>query len=177
MFFGVAIIAAHFTDRSKEGVIGPFKVLDGDSLSANGEKLRLEGIDAPEWSQMCTRLTDGVSREWPCGQRSRAYLKNLLSNKRVTCNSYGRDKYDRPLVKCKIGEIDLNASVVSAGWAVSYGDYYAEEAHAKRNRLGIWQGSFDRPQDWRRARRGEVADGGFGVGKLIQLKRWLFSFF
>jgi endonuclease YncB( thermonuclease family) len=39
---------------------------------------------------------------------------------------------------------------VKAGWAVAYGDFEAEEQAARTEKAGIWAGTFERPQDWRR---------------------------
>ena len=42
--------------------------------------------------------------------------------------------------------------MVRQGWAVATGDaYMVEEAEAQAKRLGIWQGPFIQPADWRRA--------------------------
>jgi endonuclease YncB( thermonuclease family) len=47
--------------------------------------------------------------------------------------------------------------MVANGWAVAFRrfslDYVADEDIARRNRINIWSGEFDRPWDWRTQRR------------------------
>ena len=44
--------------------------------------------------------------------------------------------------------------MVRSGYAVAYKryskDYVGDEKYAKENKLGIWKGSFDRPEKWRK---------------------------
>ena len=58
---------------------------------------------------------------------------------------------------CRYGGEDLNAWMVSQGWALAYRryaqDYVDEEAGAKAARVGIWRGDFVPPWDWRRGKR------------------------
>ncbi len=51
------------------------------------------------------------------------------------------------------GETDIGRELVRAGWAVALPtpDYAAEEAEARSEGCGLWQGSFQRPDEWRRA--------------------------
>lgn len=67
----------------------------------------------------------------------------------VACRPEDRDRYDRLLARCSVGDDDLGALLVSEGLAVSSGDYWREEQAARSARLGIWAGGFDRPSDWR----------------------------
>ena len=41
----------HWTATPASPLIGRARVLDGDSLEISGARIRLEGIDAPEWKQ------------------------------------------------------------------------------------------------------------------------------
>ena len=43
---------------------GPERVTDADTLEVKGERVRLEGIDAPEARQMCERASGAM---YPCG--------------------------------------------------------------------------------------------------------------
>ena len=129
---------------------GPAYVVDGDTLDVNGQRIRLEGIDAPETAQTCGG-SDGGS--WPCGTAASKALRALVANADVTCDSRGHDKYGRMLGVCFADGQDINARMVTNGlaWAfVKYSAIYvAEEKQARTARLGVWQGTAEAPWDFR----------------------------
>jgi endonuclease YncB( thermonuclease family) len=122
------------------------KIVDGDSLELNGERIRLEGIDAPEFDQVC--LLGG--KKQPCGHEAWRRLIALAGTGRLSCTGWQRDKYDRLLGVCQASGQEVNREMVRSGWAVAYGAYRAEEKEARKARLGLWAGEFQRPQDFRR---------------------------
>ncbi len=126
---------------------GRAHAMDGDSLRLDGIEMRLEGIDAPELAQTCGR--DG--REVACGRESRAHLAALLRGGDVVCRKHGTDQYGRALARCFAGGVEINAAMVRDGMAIAYGAYEAQEREARAGRRGVWAGSFERPQDWRRS--------------------------
>jgi endonuclease YncB( thermonuclease family) len=134
-------------------MLGVPQVIDGDSLVLNGERIRLQGIDAPELQQTCER----PGRSYDCGRESRAKLRELIGGKKVNCLGWQRDKYQRLLSKCSTGLRELNSGMVASGWAIAYGDYSVEEASARSAKIGLWEGNFDTPQDWRRI-KGALAE-------------------
>ncbi len=130
-------------------------VVDGDSLEMGKKRIRLEGIDAPEYYQDC-RLEN--LKKYPCGLEAKAYLQTLVDMGKVTCVEKDIDRYRRSLCTCyvtnKIGEkININEEMVRAGWAVvyknKYSDYSASENEAENEKRGIWQGKFMKPQLFR----------------------------
>lgn len=156
----LALVAARepFRGGPDETLHGAARVGDGDSLTLSGMRIRLEGIDAPELGQHCTR--GGAS--YPCGREAHAALQHLIRDAEVTCRGRQRDRYDRLLARCTAREVDLNRAMVETGWAVAYGGYEDAEAEARRAGRGLWAGEFERPQDWRRIHGGlsERAHGG-----------------
>ena len=68
-----------------------------------------------------------------------------------------RDRYGRVVAVCRAAGEDLNAWMVSQGWALAYRqysrDYVGEEADARAARRGIWRGDFVEPWDWRPGER------------------------
>ncbi len=110
----------------------PRSVNDGDSITLGAERIRLRGIDAPEFDQTCRR--NGA--DYPCGRRAREALVRADRRRPVACSGWERDRYGRLLAACTAGGRDLNRSQVEAGWAVAYGDYEAEEDAARRKRRG-----------------------------------------
>lgn len=137
---------------------GKATVIDGDTLEIAGERVRLEGIDAPESDQTCG---GGWFGSWKCGRAATAQLRWLVGGRRVDCESGGRDKYGRVLAWCSADGRDINAEMVRTGhaWAfVKYSTRYETiEAEARKAKTGIWQGEAEPP--WKfRERRWEVAE-------------------
>jgi endonuclease YncB( thermonuclease family) len=151
---GLLILLAARLDRTETRTLeGRVTVNDGDSLTIGTERIRLRGIDAPEFDQTC--MLDGA--DYPCGRRSREALAASIGGRSVSCSGSQRDKYDRLLAVCSAADgKDLNRRQVEAGWAVAYGGYEAEQDAARQKRLGLWAGSFERPRDWRETHGGMV---------------------
>jgi endonuclease YncB( thermonuclease family) len=143
---GVLALVAAGLDTPPPPVSGAARASDGDSFRLGQDRVRLLGLDAPELAQLCAGA-DG--RDWPCGRAARDRMANLLASGPVDCRPEDTDQYDRLLARCSVGGDDLGASMVSAGLAVSSGDYWREEQAARSGKLGIWAGGFDRPADWR----------------------------
>lgn len=133
-----------------ESLIGPVRVIDGDSLAQGDIRIRLEGVDAPELGQRCLR--EGV--EWACGQRARDELANLVGSREVRCVAIGLDRYRRVLAKCYVDETLIQSWMVSNGWAVAYSEYSREyeglESSARLSSRGVWSGEFVRPSEYRK---------------------------
>ena len=130
-------------------VSGIAKVIDGDSLTVAGNKVRLYGIDAPEHDQQCTQ----GSTKWPCGTAATEKLRTLVGTDKIDCEQRDIDRYDRIVAICKRGATDLGAAMVSAGLALAYlqySDAYVDEERAASSaKLGMWGGEFTAPWDYR----------------------------
>jgi endonuclease YncB( thermonuclease family) len=129
-------------------------VIDGDTLAAGAERLRIDGIDAPEMHQMCERR--GI--QYACGQAARAAMARIIGNGPVTCDSIRADRYGRDVVRCAAADgRDIAAALVAQGWALAYRqysmDYVPQEEAARAQGLGLWAGRFDAPWDWRHRQR------------------------
>jgi len=140
---------------------GGYEAVDGDSLRRGETQVRLHGIDAPEYRQMCK---DSAGRDYACGKEAAAALRELLRRGTVACTSLETDRYGRAVASCKAGDLDINGEMVRLGWAVAYRRhsiaYVGGEAEARAARRGLWQGRFENPQDWRarhRAVQGNLA--------------------
>ena len=124
-----------------------FKVVDGDSLEQGSVRIRLIDIDAPELFQECYDENDNKYR---CGKKALDQLEMLVGNVDF-CKEAGVDKYKRKLMECfdKNG-VSINKLMVLNGWAVSYGNKFEkEENKAKKQKSGIWNGRFMRPELYR----------------------------
>lgn len=162
----IALLVFWFEDESWEQLDASVKVVDGDSLSFGKTRLRLVGIDAPEFQQTCLR--DG--RAVKCGVLAKQHLEQLTGNGAVSCADHGTDKHGRTLAVCRMTDSDdpvngslisagtqstINAQMVHDGWAVSYGDYKALEVLAALAGRGLWALEFEKPEDWRRIHAGD----------------------
>lgn len=145
------IIAIAFVAVSMAGENSKYKVVDGDSLEAGDVRIRLQGIDAPEYLQDCFDIN---GEKYRCGIKSSDYLQSLMQGE-VKCNKYGKDRYGRYLSECFNSEgININRQMVISGWAVAYGEEYIEEENiAQKAKLGVWQGKFMRPELFRALNR------------------------
>ena len=149
----IVLSAVAWTWPVQADVSGQARVIDGDSLEIGGTRIRLFGIDAPERGQGC----QAGGELWICGGLARLRLEERISGRTVVCEEKDRDRYGRVVAVCRAGGEDLNAWMVSEGFALAYRRYSRayvdEEAGAKSARAGVWRGEFVPPWDWRRGVR------------------------
>ncbi len=166
------VVSSRLERVATRNLSGEAVINDGDSITLKGERIRLRGIDAPEYNQTCRK--DGAS--YSCGRLSREALARLAKAGPVSCAGWERDRYDRLLAVCTAGGVDLNRRQVEQGWAVAYGDYGDAEAIARRQKIGLWAGSFERPRDWR-VEHGGMAEGEHDLlAKFVNWLKAIFSF-
>lgn len=149
LFILLVLIIAKLDKAADSVVRGPFYAIDGDTLSAGGERLRLQGIDAPERGQTCE---DDRGMPWECGEEARRLLARLAADPGTECLGRERDRYRRLLVRCHAGTSNINAALVRQGMAIASGRYAEEQVAARRERRGLWAGYFENPRDWRMSR-------------------------
>ena len=135
---------------SSQTITGQASVVDGDTIEIHGKRIRLFGIDAPEGGQTCTVQ----GKATPCGRRAAFALSGKIGRQVVECRPKDEDRYGRVVAVCSVGGEDVNAWMVAQGWALAYRyyshDYVGQERSASKARLGLWQGEFERPWEWRR---------------------------
>lgn len=125
------------------------RVVDGDTLRLGDRTVRLAGIEAPERGQNCA---DPSGRWFDCGAAAAEALSRLVNNRSVLCLVSGRDRFGRGLGRCNAAGAELNAGLVSAGWALAdkeATELLALEAQARQAARGLWAGGFSRPEAWR----------------------------
>jgi endonuclease YncB( thermonuclease family) len=130
-------------------------VRDGDTLQIADTTYRLDGIDAPEFDQMCI---DEHADPWACGVEARDQLAKLIGGRGVQCKDLGPDRaFSKWHVGvCNVnGETDsLNQLLVRQGYALDVepsanGRFKDDESTAKNKSLGLWRGCFVAPQAFR----------------------------
>jgi endonuclease YncB( thermonuclease family) len=134
-------------------IAGRARIIDGDTIEISGERIRLYGIDAPESRQQCRT---GSGRDYPCGRAATRALTAAIRGSKVNCTPVDHDRYDRDVAICSAGGHDLGDIMVRSGNAIDYrrhsqGRYAAAEREARAAKRGMWAGTFDEPEVWRRA--------------------------
>ena len=129
------------------------RVVDGDTIHLNGEKIRFTGIDTPELKQTCSK--DSVKD--PCGVTAKQILIDKIGNNNVECISEGKDQYKRTLAECFVNNESLSSYLVRSGYAFAYRRYskkfVADEDFARINKIGMWSMEFDYPWDYRKSKK------------------------
>ena len=81
-------------------------------------------------------------------------LADIIETHWVTCKGETLDRYKRRIAVCYAGPYDINAEMARRGWALAYrrysNDYVDEEEDASSRKVGMWQGEFMKPWEWRR---------------------------
>ena len=126
------------------------KIIDGDTIHLNGEKIRFSGIDAPEIKQTCNKNNEVIK----CGIQARKLLVKIIGNNKVNCIREGKDRYKRTLAECFVNNLSLSSYLVKNGYAFAYRKYskkfITDEDFARSNNLGMWSMNFEYPWDWRK---------------------------
>ena len=126
------------------------KIIDGDTIHLNGEKIRFTGIDTPELKQTCLK----ESIKDLCGVMAKQILIDKIGNNSVECISEGKDQYKRTLAECFVNNESLSSYLVRSGYAFAYRRYskkfVPDEDYARVNKIGMWSMVFDYPWDFRK---------------------------
>ena len=129
------------------------QVIDGDTIHIGKFKYRFFGIDAPETKQICEK--DNIKIK--CGVIAKNVLKNKIGDKIPECIVKDKDRYQRLVAECFIGNESLSKFMVREGYAVAYTqyskDFIEDEKYAKENKLGIWSMTFQIPSEYRKSLR------------------------
>ncbi|MBP0438395.1 thermonuclease family protein [Tianweitania sediminis] len=139
---------------------GPFtgraSVVDGDTIEITGQRIRFQGVDAPESWQRCQ---DSAGKPYRCGKVAADALDTFLAKSRPTrCEFIEYDRYKRVVADCFRADGKSVAEwLVLNGHALDFkryskGAYAAAERRASAAKVGMWQGEFDAPWDARKRR-------------------------
>ena len=126
------------------------KIVDGDTIVLNGEKIRFLGIDTPELKQTCLQGNEEVG----CGMFAKMLLAKKIGNNMPNCIGKKKDFYKRTLAECFVNGESLSKFLVRSGYAFAYRKYSTkfikDEDFAKVNKLGMWSMTFQYPWDFRK---------------------------
>lgn len=127
------------------------RIVDGDTfilLTADNrqERIRLDGIDAPEKGQ-------------DFSEKARQHLASLIAGKSVRVEYRSKDMYGRILGTVYIGSVNVNDEMIRNGlaWQYKYNrskKYAALQEEAKANKRNIWSMKNPvSPYEYRKSKR------------------------
>ena len=134
ILFSIVILITYSIVNSAENnvVKGKARIIDGDTIEINKEKIRFGGINSPERNETGYRL-------------AKDKLIEKIANNILTCvREKNKDKYRRTVAECFINGESLSSFMVKKGYACDYiyyskGKYAKEQKYAKVNKLGVWK--------------------------------------
>lgn len=107
--------------------------IDGDTLDCDGRRIRLHGIDAPDFR--CAGRDSWCREDRAAAEGARIYLVRVLHGRAVRCDDRGRDRYGRTVALCFTGTLEgrpawfvpdtvsINCRMVAAGHAIDWPKY------------------------------------------------------
>jgi endonuclease YncB( thermonuclease family) len=105
-------------------------IIDGDTINAQGERIRILNIDAPE------SFRSRCEAELKLALRTKERLAQLLRSGPVEINRQGQDRYRRTLAMLSVREGDVGQILVRERLALPWKD----GSRAKEARLQAWCG-------------------------------------
>lgn len=144
------VLAGPAAGQDAPPIVGLATVGDSDGLRIGTTSIMLWGIESVERPQTCS--IGGAT--WECFAAAVRALETIVGTGDVSCQPIGRpDGYGRILAVCMVGTVNVNEALVRAGFAIAKRDetldYVAAEDAARSERIGLWQGTFDLPRDFR----------------------------
>ena len=137
LFSIVILITCSIVNSAENNVLkGKARIIDGDTIEINKEKIRFGGINSPERNETGYRL-------------AKDKLIEKIANNILTCvREKNKDKYRRTVAECFIDGESLSSFMVRKGYACDYiyyskGKYAKEQKYAKANKLGIWKMKYN----------------------------------
>tara|TARA_Y100001936_G_C16040397_1_gene651210 strand:+ start:704 stop:1168 length:465 start_codon:yes stop_codon:yes gene_type:complete len=138
ILFSIVILITYSIVNSAENnvVKGKARIIDGDTIEINKEKIRFGGINSPERNETGYRL-------------AKDKLIEKIANNILTCvREKNKDKYRRTVAECFIDGESLSSFMVREGYACDYiyyskGKYAKEQKYAKANKLGVWKMKYN----------------------------------
>lgn len=128
-----AVAPAPDTGGDTEGkpgpaIVGPARVIDGDTLRIGSVRIRIQGIDAPETDDRCQR-PDG--RGWDCGVWATRLARDAFEGRSLVCHDLGERSYDRVVGRCMDGDRDFAEVMLRAGAARACDRFALRHAHSR----------------------------------------------
>ena len=119
------------------------RVVDGNTIIINFQKIRLHGIEAPNAEQLCE--IDGKS--WLCGWEATNALAHIVGRHWVSCRQKRLNEGKIVDATCFAGDVlNINAWMVRNGWATAQSQtntrFLQLEKLAQQEQIGIWRTKY-----------------------------------
>jgi endonuclease YncB( thermonuclease family) len=137
-------------DRARTMTASDVRVLDGDTLRLGDQVLRLAGLAVPDRGR--ASCLDATGQRTDCAAAAAEALAQLVQGRPVECRVQGHDRLGRALGTCRAGGMELNGSLIAAGWALADATSPALlplEAVARKSGRGLWAKGATPPESWR----------------------------
>lgn len=139
---------------AQDVVTGAARVVDGDIIMVDKQRVILWAVDAPERTQKCKV----GSLDWACYEAARRGLGEIIASGEASCTLTADkpDQFNRRYGVCTSAGKDVGGEMVRLGYARAYTDqgpdYLPQEDEAKAAKAGIWQDGADviDPWEWRK---------------------------
>jgi endonuclease YncB( thermonuclease family) len=151
---GLLVLIALAAPARAEMIVGTAEVIDSDVLLLDGYRVYLFGIESLESGQVCAI----GGENWECYPAAVRKLQTIVTGGEVTCEIMsGPDFLDQVIGRCTLGGEDIAEQFVRAGFALTIPEetteYDDEMDAARQEGVGLWQGRFFLPSDWRQYER------------------------
>ncbi|MCB1333470.1 MAG: thermonuclease family protein [Roseivivax sp.] len=157
-FFRAALVALLPLAATADPLIGPIRVIDGDTLDVGGVRVRLFGIDAPELDQRCGTASAPM---WACGAWAAAEVRARYQGRAATCAQIETDRYGRTVARCTVDGQDMGRALVRDGLAFAFRrysmDYDLDEKIAAVQGRGLHGAGVQPPDAFRATARAAAA--------------------
>ncbi len=145
-----AAIVENAVPDANGNYVGVADVVEGDVIRFGRTRIMLYGIDTVEPPQVCSI----AGRPWECSPATIRQLQTIVAEGQVTCAPVGTpDFFGRILALCDVNGASVNARMVRSGFALVWQDempeYLPLQEEARREGIGLWQGTFQAPQEYR----------------------------
>tara|TARA_A100001015_G_C14395499_1_gene483423 strand:+ start:55 stop:519 length:465 start_codon:yes stop_codon:yes gene_type:complete len=138
ILFSILVLILYSIAYSSEKNLakGKHRIIDGDTIVIDKEKIRFGGINSPERNEVGYQL-------------AKDKLTQKIRNKNLVCiREKNKDRYSRTVAECFVNGQSLSSFMVKYGYACDYvyyskGKYADEQKYAKANMLGVWKMKYD----------------------------------
>lgn len=113
---------------SRPVIEGPARIVDADTFDIGAVRIRVQGIDAPEAAERCTRA-NGTS--WRCGTWATEQAIARYEGQHLVCRDLGERTYGRVVAQCDHNGRDIALDLVRAGVAMACPRYALQHPHSR----------------------------------------------